>query len=335
MLNRSVRAIYDEHVSSLLTIPQLYLDEIKPNTQLHLSDILKRYNSDVANEADRYGRALQSEMVRITEKSGITLNSDLKSHIKLLVAKHVDPELYQKRFSIFIESIERHLSRYGIRFEKEKYRIDISESLAIVGAKNQCRKISSSIFNELDLHELKNGKVQIFNDIKTHITASQKIIKLEKKDNIMGTSPLSDKDIWNEIKNDFDISKRAFGKKINFVTDGFKRKIIFRDIGHAYVLANLGYSKPAVILAGSVIEELLRQYLVHKKIKPESNTFDSYIQTCVKKELLKSGISRLTDSVRHFRNIVHLHKEKDTKITISKATAKGAVTSIFTIANDF
>ncbi|GAG40581.1 unnamed protein product, partial [marine sediment metagenome] len=48
-----------------------------------------------------------------------------------------------------------------------------------------------------------------------------------------------------------------------------------------------------------------------------------------------SAISRLTDSVRHFRNIVHLQKENNSKITISKATAKGAVTSIFTLANDF
>ena len=100
-------------------------------------------------------------------------------------------------------------------------------------------------------------------------------------------------------------------------------------------MANLGYAKSAVILSGSVIEELLRLFLSHKEIKPAQNTFDSYIQTCEANGLLKSGISRLTDSVRHFRNIVHLRKEKDSKITISKPTAKGAVTSIFTIVNDF
>lgn len=159
--------------------------------------------------------------------------------------------------------------------------------------------------------------------------------KSTKRENMMATSSLSAKEIWDEIEKDFDISKKSFGKKVNFITDRFKRKIIFRDIGHAYGLANLGYSKPAVILAGSVIEELLRLYLVYKNIKPTNNTFDSYIQTCEQNDLLKSGISRLTDSVRHFRNVVHLQKETNSKITISKATAKGAVTSIFTIANDF
>lgn len=161
-------------------------------------------------------------------------------------------------------------------------------------------------------------------------------IKLQSiKEPNMNKPQLSPKHIWDEIENDFDISKRTFGKKINFVTDVFKKKIIFRDIEHAYVLANLGYAKPAVILAGSVIEELLRLYLIEKKIKPATKTFDTYIQTCEQNDLLKSGISRLTDSVRHFRNIVHLQKEENSKITISKATAKGAVTSIFTIANDF
>jgi len=186
-----------------------------------------------------------------------------------------------------------------------------------------------------DASTIRSQKVHISNEIKKRIEASQKETKPEKRTNIMGTSTLSAKEIWDEIEKDFDITKRVFGKKINFVTDGFKRKIIFRDVGNAYVLANLGYSKPAVILAGSVIEELLRLYLIHKKIKSASKTFDSYIQTCEQNGLLKSGISRLTDSVRHFRNVVHLQKEENSKITISKATAKGAVTSIFTIANDF
>lgn len=69
------------------------------------------------------------------------------------------------------------------------------------------------------------------------------------------------KEIWEAIRSEYDISKRNFGKKINFVSDPFKRKIIFRDVEHAFVLASHGFSKPAVILAGGVIEELLKQYL--------------------------------------------------------------------------
>lgn len=140
---------------------------------------------------------------------------------------------------------------------------------------------------------------------------------------------------WNDIENEFGITKISFGRKINFVSDEFRRKIIFRDVEHAFLLASTGFSKPAVILAGGVIEELLRLYLEYKNVPPISDNFDGYIKTCEEKGLLKSGISRLSDSVRHFRNLVHLSKEQTKRYTISKATAKGAVSSIFTIANDF
>jgi hypothetical protein len=140
---------------------------------------------------------------------------------------------------------------------------------------------------------------------------------------------------WKAIKSEFGITKRDFGKKINFVLDSFQRSIIFRDVEHSFVLADLGFAKPAVILAGGVIEELLRQYLNHKNITPIKDSFEGYIQTCEQEGLLKKGISRLSDSARYFRNLVHLSKEETKRQTISKATAKLAVTSIFTIANDF
>jgi hypothetical protein len=142
-------------------------------------------------------------------------------------------------------------------------------------------------------------------------------------------------EIWREIEKDYDVTKRIFGKKINFVAERYKKEAIFRDVEHAYILSNHGFNKPAVILAGGVIEELLRLYLKHKNIQAMNATFDEYIKACVTNRLLKSAINKLSDSVRHFRNIVHLSKETSSKISISKATAKGAVSSIFTIANDF
>jgi hypothetical protein len=145
----------------------------------------------------------------------------------------------------------------------------------------------------------------------------------------------SSKDNWEAIKSEYDISKIDFGKKINFVSDSFKRKVIFRDVEHAFVLASHGFPKSAIILAGGVIEELLRLYLKHKKIEPKDKTFSAYIKACEDNGLLKRGVSRLSDSIRDFRNLVHLENEETQRHTISKPTAKGAVASIFTIANDF
>jgi hypothetical protein len=167
------------------------------------------------------------------------------------------------------------------------------------------------------------------------IGSKDKTALSKTKDGTTMTNTLRDTNTWKDIEKDFDISKRVFGKKISFVTNPFKRKIIFRDIQQAHILAASGFSKPAIIMAGSVIEELLRIFLVSKGITPQAKTFDSYIRTCEANGLLKSAIHRLTDSVRFFRNLVHLEKEDSPKATISKATAKGAVASIFTIVNDF
>jgi hypothetical protein len=143
------------------------------------------------------------------------------------------------------------------------------------------------------------------------------------------------RDAWLEIESEYDVSKRSFGKRINFVKDEFKRKVIYRDIEQAFLLASHGFHKPSVVLAGGVIEELLRLYLEHKKVVPSGNNLDSYVRVCEEKALLKGAINKLADSVRQFRNIVHLERESSAKYTISKATAKGAVSSVFTIANDF
>ncbi len=148
-------------------------------------------------------------------------------------------------------------------------------------------------------------------------------------------SKKENKNVWDIIENEYDVSKPSFGKKINFVKDRFKREIIFRDISQAFELAEAGFSKPSVILSGSIIEELLRLYLDHNQKTPNANTFDGYIKCCEEHELIKKGISRLSDSIRHFRNLVHLSREESKRFTISKATAKSAVASIFTIVNDF
>lgn len=140
---------------------------------------------------------------------------------------------------------------------------------------------------------------------------------------------------WLTLTDEYGITKRQFGKKISFIKDKYTRSVIFRDIEHAYILAKNGFSKPAVILSGAIIEEMLRQYLIYKNIKPQKNTFNEYIKSCEDNNLLKKAINKLSDSVREFRNIVHISKETTKKHTISKATAIGAITSIFTVANDF
>ncbi len=146
--------------------------------------------------------------------------------------------------------------------------------------------------------------------------------------------PLNDRITWNQIQTDYGIGKRAFGRRINFIKDPFKRNIIFRDISHAYLLAKMGYNKPSLITSGSVIEELLRQYLIYKGIPISQKSFNSYVDLCKKNGVIKTKVNDLANSMRQFRNIVHLENEASKRDTISKPTAKLFFGLIFTITND-
>jgi|GEM_PF-4979608 hypothetical protein len=204
---------------------------------------------------------------------------------------------------------------------------DLFSKLETMGEETVRLKLAQGVFAP----QRKRDLVALWLSEKEKACKKKRDAKLSKEGGLKPDSA----NVWIAIQKDYDISKRGFGKKIRFVTDPFRKKIIFRDTEQAYILANSGFSKPAVILAGSVIEELLRIYLSHKGIASSKNTFDGYIKACEDNGVLKSAIHRLTDSIRQFRNLVHLEKESSARYTISRATAMGAVSSIFTITNDF
>jgi hypothetical protein len=162
-------------------------------------------------------------------------------------------------------------------------------------------------------------------------------IKEEKNNNqtTHGAYKYEEDVYWSQIQDTYGRTKKDFGVNINFVKDKFKRKIIFRDVEQAYILSMHGFNKPALILAGAVIEELLRLYLQSQGITLRSNTFAYYIKCCEDNSFLEKVIRHQTIVARLFRNLIHLENEKSKKHSISTAIAKGAVASIFMVADDF
>jgi hypothetical protein len=100
-----------------------------------------------------------------------------------------------------------------------------------------------------------------------NIMVSQLQMAINELENEEEDQNMNDTYSWLTIAEEMGITKKEFGKRINFIKDKFTRDVIFRDVEHSYILAKKGFSKPAVILAGAIIEELLRQYLIHKNIK--------------------------------------------------------------------
>jgi hypothetical protein len=150
VLRTSFKLAYDDHVGRLLAIPQLYLDDIRPDRSLPLLDTLRSYNADISRECERYGEAIRAEVMQVLEKAGGPLTVVLKENVLSEVSSFLDPQLYEERFNIFLDSIKWHLSRYGVEFQKENYRIDVPRSLSSVGAKNTRAKFVTRISNDID-----------------------------------------------------------------------------------------------------------------------------------------------------------------------------------------
>ncbi len=139
--------------------------------------------------------------------------------------------------------------------------------------------------------------------------------------------------IWMQINKDFSLTKKEFGKRINFIENVITRKIIFRDVEQAYFLLRAGFYKSSVILAGGVMEEILRQLLTLKEEAAENLNFNDLIKKCSHKGLLSIPGNQLTESARYFRNTVHIHNEVKQNNRITKAIAHSAFSAIFVLVD--
>ena len=231
--------------------------------------------------------------------------------------------------------------------EIPKFNSDI-KSFAIRAFGKDSENIKSLLYNKVGNHLAKKSPqdfVSRMRYLKGILESWRSEIELFEDDNYKKSESIngngvnimadSKKNIWEEIETTYGINKNKFGRGFNFVKNEYKRKIIYRDVEQAYYLSKNDFYKPAVILAGSVIEELLRLYIEYKGLKPSRNSFEEYLKLCESNGLLKSSINKFSDSIRQFRNLVHLEKEKSNKDKISKSTAIGAVSCIFSLVDDF
>lgn len=176
-----------------------------------------------------------------------------------------------------------------------------------------------NIYEEMETYFIKYSPLKISNT-PTKITSNNK--SRSENDNI-----------WMKINKDFSLTKKEFGKRINFIEHVITRKIIFRDIEHAYILLREGFYKSSVILAGGVMEEILRQLLTLKEEVAENINFNELIKKCSHKGLLSTPRNQLTESARYFRNVVHINNEVKQNNKITKAIAHSAFSAIFILVD--
>ena len=312
--------------------------EIKMRNAFKLSDLL------YFRERDKILFDLEKDLPRISRESQLSGGFNSSMHVNNISDRRLEAikQLINFRIKLDAQKIDEIVDIITLEISEKIF--ERAKQLIKDQMGNFCRRFpGSDSYLDLINSRVKDekNKLIIYAEREVDIFQKQSESKIQGK-KVFNEMSVTEKEIqfsalnaWARIKNEFGVSKITFGRKIYFVKGKFKREIIFRDTLNAYMLAENGFSKSAVILVGSIIEELLRLYLDYKNIHRSKNNFNEYIKLCESKGILKKGISKLSDSVRHFRNIVHLENEISPKYTISKAAAKNAVSSIFIISNDF
>jgi hypothetical protein len=150
-IRKSVKLKYDEHIGKLISIPNMHLSKIVPNRRIPLNDILKGFNDDSGKELFRYGDEILNEISRIIDKLKLSEFSEVdKESILGIVNEYCEHELYLKRFTIVLNSIERKIFSYGQKTDLEKNIIDLNRTICECYARNGTQRIKSKIENELN-----------------------------------------------------------------------------------------------------------------------------------------------------------------------------------------
>lgn len=152
---------------------------------------------------------------------------------------------------------------------------------------------------------------------------------------LLGQSPRrrSVKDDWAPISQHYGLSRKQVIRKLRFIGSITTKRALLRDIVHAHGCLEHHFYKSALVLSGGVIEEIIRQKLISCKVDAGAS-FSDHIKNARESKIFKNSIASLSDSIRDFRNHVHVAKESEKKHAISRATASIAVSAIFTVLND-
>jgi transcriptional regulator with XRE-family HTH domain len=155
LIDRKLSHVHKKHIGELLGITNRLVSQIEPNKNATVANSLKAIPQDTLAELARYGEDIVREVVGTVSALNVDLDDNDKQTITAIVEKYLDEALYEKRFQIFLESIHRHLGRYGMNVDLQQYRVDIQKSLYDVGTKNTIRSNFAKLHDELDTFILK------------------------------------------------------------------------------------------------------------------------------------------------------------------------------------
>jgi hypothetical protein len=132
-------------------VTELHLSMRYEGGRLRVPDLQKAANLLAAVISCKEKR-FNSEISRVLSVAGDFLRSDELERARELVSPYFQEDRYLNRFDGFVESVERAASRYGLRFDRQAYRVDLASALFIAEVENATRRALASVQAELAIH---------------------------------------------------------------------------------------------------------------------------------------------------------------------------------------
>lgn len=189
LIDRKLNHLHDEHVDDLLSIANRVVNKIEPSrkekiessTNATISNSLRAIPQETLAALSRYGDNIIREVTSTISGLNIDLDENDKRVITTVVKKYLEESLYEKRFQSSLNSIHRHLGRYGTSADLQRYGLDIQKSSHDIGVKNIIRRNIAKLQNDLDVFILrKHYQIKTESESEeSKLDKANKAIKLE------------------------------------------------------------------------------------------------------------------------------------------------------------
>lgn len=143
--------ILEEHGWSLSDAVSQALAALDVSRRATISHSFDKFRSASAAAQQAYGQSLCAEVAFVVQHTQQSLDSEGKSQILQVVAKHLNNVLYAQRFGHFEEAIGRHFGRAGMQVDLTPFRSDIARSLYEVGSNNFVISTTAKLAENLEL----------------------------------------------------------------------------------------------------------------------------------------------------------------------------------------
>jgi hypothetical protein len=143
--------VLKEHNWSLSDAVSQALAVLDVSRRATISHAFDKFRSASAAAQQTYGQNLCNEVAHVVQQTQQSLDSEAKSQVLQVVAKHLHDDLYAQRFSQFEEAIGRHFGRASMQIDLGPFRPDIARSLYDVGSKNFVMSTTVKLADDLEL----------------------------------------------------------------------------------------------------------------------------------------------------------------------------------------